>query len=289
MTWVFYQSHLLSKERKQAWEKKLPFWISVGSWAKTNDNLAAAWNTSRFVFWSTGSSYAFSQVRSTDYCLCRADRIHFFQIFVNLGCSTYILPIMILQPGNKSLVSSKTTSGIVKTIKMTATYMHLEKHSISKFSLTRGLGIVCWELNLANVSKPADLMRLTETFVAFCWIMSIAEWLICILPLSQLVFQFPFIQTVNQTTLLIVVFTVFWQHCPGSYGKQNQGKLGKPLVFPFKSKINLIIHDLEGMFYITKCNITKDIKLLFLSKQLYSINFFFWQWMFLYSCHEGFY
>ena len=60
----------------------------------------------------------------------------------------------------------------------------------------------------------------------------------------------PFIQTVNQTTLLIVIFTVFWQHFPGSYGKQNQGKLGKPLVFPFKSKINLIIHDLEGMFYI---------------------------------------
>ena len=62
---------------------------------------------------------------------------------------------MILQPGKKSLVSSKTTSGIVKTIKMTATYMHLEKHSIS---LTCGLGIVYWELNLANVSKPADLM-----------------------------------------------------------------------------------------------------------------------------------
>ena len=54
--------------------------------------------------------------------------------------------------------------------------------------------------------------------------------------------------------------TVFWQHCPGSYGKQNQGKLGKPLVFPFKSKINLIIHDLEGMFYITKWNITKRHK-----------------------------
>ena len=158
MTWVFYQSHLLSKARKQTWEKKLPFWISVGSWAKTNDNLAAAWNTSRLVFWSAGSSYAFSQVRITDYCLCKADRIHFFQIFVNLGCCTYILPIMILQPGNKSLVSSKTTSGIVKTIKMTATYMHLEKHSISKFSLTCGLGIVYWELNLANVSKPADLM-----------------------------------------------------------------------------------------------------------------------------------
>ena len=65
---------------------------------------------------------------------------------------------MILQPGNKSSVSSKTTSGIVKTIKMTATYMHLEKHSISKFSLTCGLGIVCWELNLANVNKLTDLM-----------------------------------------------------------------------------------------------------------------------------------
>ena len=90
--------------------------------------------------------------------------------------------------------------------------------------------------------------------------MSIAEWLICILPLSQHVFRFPFIQTVNQTTILIVIFTVFWQHCPGSYGKQNQVKLGKPLVFPFKSKINLIIHDLEGMFYITKCNITKGHK-----------------------------
>ena len=77
---------------------------------------------------------------------------------MNLGCCTYILPIMILLPGNKSLVSSATTSSIVKTIKMTATYMHLEKHSISKFSLTCGLGIVYWELNLANVSKPADLM-----------------------------------------------------------------------------------------------------------------------------------
>ena len=97
-----------------------------------------------------------------------------------------------------------------------------------------------------------------------------------ILPLSQFVFQFPFIPTVNQTTLLIVIFTVFWQHCPGSYGKQNQGKLGKPLVFLFKSKINLIIHDLEGMFYITKCNITKMHEAsFFLSKQLYSINFFF--------------
>ena len=35
MTWVFYQSHLLSEARKRAWEKKLPFWISVGSWAKS--------------------------------------------------------------------------------------------------------------------------------------------------------------------------------------------------------------------------------------------------------------
>ena len=35
MTWVFYQSHLLTKARKQAWEKKLPFWISVSSWAKS--------------------------------------------------------------------------------------------------------------------------------------------------------------------------------------------------------------------------------------------------------------
>ena len=106
--------------------------------------------------------------------------------------------------------------------------------------------------------------------------MSIAEWLICILPLSQLVFQFPFIQTVNQTTLLIVIFTVFWQHCPGSYGKQNQVKLGKPLVFPFKSKINLIIHDLEGMFYITKCNITKRHKASFfcLNKVVFHQLFF---------------
>ena len=57
-------------------------------------------------------------------------------------------------------------------------------------------------------------------FVELC----IAEWLICILPLSQLVCQFPFIQTVNQTTLPIVILTVFWQHCPGSYGEKNQGK-----------------------------------------------------------------
>ena len=128
------------------------------------------------------------------------------------------------------------------------------------------------------------------TYVAFCWIVLIAEWLICILPLSQLVCQFPFIQTVNQTTLLIVIFTVFWQHYPGSYGKQNQGKLGKPLVFPFKSKINLIIHDLEGMFYITKWNITKRHKAFFFClNNCIPSTFFFWQWMFLYSCHEGFY
>ena len=57
-------------------------------------------------------------------------------------------------------------------------------------------------------------------FVELC----IAEWLICILPLSQLVCQFPFIQTVNQTTLPIVILTVFWQHCPGSYGEKNQSK-----------------------------------------------------------------
>ena len=57
-------------------------------------------------------------------------------------------------------------------------------------------------------------------FVELC----IAEWLICILPLSQLVCQFPFIQTVNQTTLPIVILTVFWQHFPGSYGGKNQSK-----------------------------------------------------------------
>ena len=114
MTWVFYQSHLLSKARKQAWEKKLPFWISVGSWAKTNDNLAAAWNTSRLVFWSAGSSYAFSQVRSTDYCLCKVHAENtLFPKFVNLGCCTSILPMMILLPGNKGLVSSTTTFSIV--------------------------------------------------------------------------------------------------------------------------------------------------------------------------------
>ena len=153
----FYQSHLLSKVRKQTWEKK--FWISVGSWAKTNDNLAAAWNTSRLVFWSAGSSYAFSQVRSTDYCLCKVHAENtLFPKFVNLGCCTCILPMMILQPCNRSLVFSATTLSIVKTIEMTATYMNLLKHSISKFSLTCGLGIVRWELNLANVNKPADLM-----------------------------------------------------------------------------------------------------------------------------------
>ena len=114
MTWVFYQSHLLSKARKQTWEKKLPFWISVGSWAKTDHNLAAAWNTSRFVFWSAGSSYAFSQVRSTDYCLCKVHAENtLFPKFVNLGCCTCILPMMILLPGNKSSVSSATKFSIV--------------------------------------------------------------------------------------------------------------------------------------------------------------------------------
>ena len=196
---------------------------------------------------------------------------------------------MILLPGNKSLVSSTTTSSIVKTIKMTATYMHLEKHSISKFSLTCGLGIVYWELNLANVSKPADLMTDWDLCCILLNCVTIAEWLMHILPLSQFVFQFPFIQTVNQTTLLIVIFTVFWQHCPGSYGKQNRGKLGKALVFLFKSKINLIIHDLQGMFYITKHNLTKKHKAsFFCQNNCIPSTFLFWQWMFLYSCHEGF-
>ena len=274
--------------KKAGWEKK--FWISVGNWAKTNDNLAAAWNTSRLVFWSAGSSYAFSQVRITDYCLCKADRIHFFQIFVNLGCCTYILPIMILQPGNKSLVSSKTTSGIVKTIKMTATYMHLEKHSISKFSLTCGLGIVYWELNLANVSKPADLM----TDWDFCCILlnCVNSWVVNLhLASKSACVSIPFYSNSKpNNTTNCYIFTVFWQHYPGSYGIQNQGKLGKPLVFPFKSKMNLIIHDLDGMFYITKWNITKRHKASFFClNNCIPSTFFFWQWMFLYSCHEGFY
>ena len=80
-------------------------------------------------------------------------------------------------------------------------------------------------------------------FVELC----IAEWLICILPLSQLVCQFPFIQTVNQTTLPIVILTVFWQHCPGSYGEK---KIMQTTVFTLKSKINQVIHDSEGMFHI---------------------------------------
>ena len=84
-------------------------------------------------------------------------------------------------------------------------------------------------------------------FVELC----IAEWLICILPLSQLVCQFPFIQTVNQTTLPIVILTVFWQHCPGSYGeKKIKEKIMQTTVFTLKSKINQVIHDSEGMFHI---------------------------------------
>ena len=35
MTWVFYQSLMLTTARKQVWEKKLPFWINVRSWAKS--------------------------------------------------------------------------------------------------------------------------------------------------------------------------------------------------------------------------------------------------------------
>ena len=83
-------------------------------------------------------------------------------------------------------------------------------------------------------------------FVELC----IAEWLICILPLSQLVCQFPFIQTVNQTTLPIVILTVFWQHCPGSYGEKKSIKIMQTTVFTLKSKINQVIDDSEGMFHI---------------------------------------
>ena len=83
-------------------------------------------------------------------------------------------------------------------------------------------------------------------FVELC----IAEWLICILPLSQLVCQFPFIQTVNQTTLPIVILTVFWQHFPGSYGEKIKVKVMQTTVFTLKSKINQVIHDSEGMFHI---------------------------------------
>ena len=57
-----------------------------------------------------------------------------------------------------------------------------------------------------------------------------AEWLSYILPPSQLVCQFPFIQTANQTTLLIVIFAVFWLDCPGSYGRKIKVKLCKPRV-----------------------------------------------------------
>ena len=91
-----------------------------------------------------------------------------------------------------------------------------------------------------------------------------ADWLICILPLSQHVCQFPFIHTVNQTTLLIVIFTVFWQHCPGNYGKKIKVNYANHCFFPLKSKINLIIHELEGMFYIANIYVTKRQKASFL-------------------------
>ena len=69
--------------------------------------------------------------------------------------------------------------------------------------------------------------------------------------ISQLVCQFPFIQTVNQTTPSIVFLYLqfFGSISQAVKEKKFQGKLRTSLFFPFKSKINLIIHDLEGMFY----------------------------------------
>ena len=159
---------------------------------------------------------------------------------------------------------------------MTATYMHLEKHSISKFSLTCGLGIVYWELNLANVSKPADLMTDWDfCCIIFCWIVS--SWVVNLhLASKSACVSIPFYSNSKPNNTTNCYIYSFLAALSSSYGKQNQGKLGKPLVFPFKSKINLIIHDLEGMFFITKCNITKRHKASFfcLNKVVFHQLFF---------------
>ena len=67
---------------------------------------------------------------------------------------------------------------------------------------------------------------------------------------SQLVSHFPFIKSVNKTTL-IVIFEVFWLHVMENKIKV---KIMQTTVFACKSKINLIVHDSEGMFYIATCN-----------------------------------
>ena len=60
------------------------------------------------VFWSAGSSYAFSQTSCTNHCLCKEESITFFLIIVktkekicefHLGCCVCILPISL--PGKK--------------------------------------------------------------------------------------------------------------------------------------------------------------------------------------------
>ena len=48
--------------------------------------------------------------------------------------------------------------------------------------------------------------------------------------------------------LLFVIFAVF---CPGSYGTKIKVKIMLTTVFTWKSEINLIKHDSEGMSYIT--------------------------------------
>ena len=112
MTWVFYQSLLLTKARKQAWEKKLPFWISVRSWA---ESMIIKLLHEIPIYFGQLAVHIFS-LRWEQFTVFVKQREYTLQLgrkIGNLRCCACILPMMIVLPGNKSLVSSLTTSSFV--------------------------------------------------------------------------------------------------------------------------------------------------------------------------------
>ena len=120
----------------------------------------------RSVFWSAGSSNAFSQEGNTDHCLCNEERMHLFFISVttkgkicefHVGCCACILSILI--PGKKMLISSPTRKSSIVNIIMLIMATYLLKWFNFKVFIDFWPWF-CWELNenLANVNKLAYFM-----------------------------------------------------------------------------------------------------------------------------------
>ena len=71
---------LLTKTKKLAWDKMLLFKgkYCVKRGGQSGSVLLHVHEIPISVFWSAGSSYAFSQTSCTNHCLCKEERIHLF-------------------------------------------------------------------------------------------------------------------------------------------------------------------------------------------------------------------